>query len=162
MTLEQDREVFAAFRQHLVEPGWVAPATQKLLDQVIDWRMGDRDSITELASQIEGLVSRVEELFLSLDAALKFTVEPLAESSGPAEAGGPDYRADLRGVACPLNFVKAKIELEKIPVGQTLEFILDAGEPARNVPGSFAQQGQEVLEVKENGEQVIVTVRRDK
>ena len=69
---------------------------------------------------------------------------------------------DLRGVACPLNFVKAKLELEKISVGQILEMLLDDGEPVRNAPASFAEQGQEVIEVKSKDDYFCVKVRRKK
>ena len=67
---------------------------------------------------------------------------------------------DLRGVECPLNFVKAKLELEKIAVGEVLEVLLDDGEPVANVPASFTEQGQEVLNVAKDGEHFRVKVRR--
>ena len=69
---------------------------------------------------------------------------------------------DLRGVACPLNFVKAKLELEKLETGAILGVLLDKGEPVRNVPGSFTEQGQEVIEVKNSGDHFCVKVRRKK
>ena len=47
-----------------------------------------------------------------------------------------------------MNFVKAKLELEKVKVGQVLEVLVDAGEPVENVPASFAEQGQEILEIR--------------
>jgi len=160
----KDREIFAAFKQHLIEPGWVVPQTQQLLDEAVDWRMGDRESIGELAGQVEDLVKRVVELFGSLDAGLKFKVEPVAQAAGADEdkAESGDHIVDLRGVACPLNFVKAKIELEKIPVGEVLGILLDGGEPMRNVPDSFVQQGQEVLETKNLGDHFCMRVRRKK
>ncbi|MHC4389093.1 MAG: sulfurtransferase TusA family protein, partial [Planctomycetota bacterium] len=74
-----DREIFSAFSDHLVEPRWVKPETQELLDQAVDWRMGDRTSIDDLATPAEDLIKRVEELFLSLDANLKFRVQPVLE-----------------------------------------------------------------------------------
>ena len=68
---------------------------------------------------------------------------------------------DLRGVACPMNFVRAKIQLEEVEVGQVLEILLDDGEPARNVPASFAEQGQEVMSVgKEEGHYRLKVCRR--
>ncbi len=51
-------------------------------------------------------------------------------------------------MACPLNFVKAKLELEKIEIGDILEMLLDEGEPVRNASASFAEQGQDVVEVE--------------
>ncbi|MHC4805821.1 MAG: sulfurtransferase TusA family protein [Planctomycetota bacterium] len=163
---KKDREIFAAFGKHLIEPAWVKPQAQQLLDSTIDWRMGDRNSIDGLLPQVEDLAKRVEELFLSLDANLKFKAKPVAQK---ANAGVPEGKAetekhtvDLRGVVCPLNFVKAKIELEKIDVGEILEVLLDEGEPIRNVPESFTHQGQEVIEAKNIGDHFCVKVRRKK
>ncbi|MHC4488152.1 MAG: sulfurtransferase TusA family protein [Planctomycetota bacterium] len=163
---KKDREIFAAFSKHLIEPAWVKPQAQQLLDNAIDWRMGDRNSINDLLPQVEDLAKRVEELFLSLDANLEFRTKPAAQE---ANAGVPEDKAetekhtvDLRGVACPLNFVKAKIELEKIDVGEILEVLLDDGEPIKNVPESFTQQGQEVIEAKNVGDHFFVKVRRKK
>ena len=160
-----DREIFAAFAERLIEPGWVAGSTRQLLDAAMDWRMGDRASIEDLAPQIEDLTARVAELFASLDASLNFTVEPVAQEpdESPAEQDGSPESArsiDLRGVACPMNFVKAKIALEQIDVGEVLEVLLDAGQPARNAPASFAEQGQEVLEVTDAGGYFRARVRR--
>jgi sulfite reductase (ferredoxin) len=157
---KKDREIFAAFSKNLVEPGWVKPQAQQLIDAVMDWRMGDRGSIEELTAEAEDLVKRVEELFLSLDANLKFKIDPIVQEGDVEELEPTPHVIDLRGVACPLNFVKAKLELEKIAVGQILEVLLDDGEPVRNVPASFADQGQEVIEVKGKDDRFCVKVRR--
>jgi sulfite reductase (ferredoxin) len=128
---KKDREIFAAFSEHLIMPGWVKSQTQQLLDEAIDWRMGDRELLDDLLPRVQELAGRVEELFLSLDANLKFKVEPI-ESKTPAEhADEKTHKTDLRGVACPLNFVKAKLELEKIEIGDVLEVLHDEGESVR-------------------------------
>jgi len=159
---KKDREVFAAFRQHLIEPGWVEAQTQQLINDAIDWRMGDKASIDDLAPQADGLTKRVEELFLSLDANLKFKAKPVIQRIDAEEIRTKNHHIDLRGIECPLNFVKAKLELEKIDFGQILEILLDEGEPIRNVPESFTEQGQEVVEVKNLGNHFCVKVRRKK
>ena len=159
---KKDREIFAAFTKGLIEPGWVKPQTQQLLDDVIDWRMDDRESIEDLFSQAEDLTKRVEELYLSLDANLKFKIEPVAKKTNVDKSDADNHVIDLRGVGCPLNFVKAKLELEKLDTGAILGVLLDEGEPVRNVPASFAEQGQEVLEVKNSGDHFCVKVRRKK
>lgn len=159
---KKDREIFAAFSEHLIKQGWVKPQTQQLLDEVIDWRMGEGVSMGDLAQQAEDLTMRVEELFLSLDANLKFKAEPTVQKTNIDKTETKDHTVDLRGVACPLNFVKAKLELEKIAVGQILEVLLDDGEPVRNVPASFVEQGQEVIEVENKGDHFCVKVRRRK
>ncbi len=159
---KKDREIFAAFKQHLIEPSWVKPQTQQLLDDAVDWRMGDRESIEGLLEQIKDLVNRLEELFLSLDANLKFKAEPIVQKTSVENKEAKNHIIDLRGVACPLNFVKTKLELEKLEIGNILEVLLDEGEPVRNVPASFTEQGQEVLEVKNVGDHYCMKVRRKK
>lgn len=59
-----------------------------------------------------------------------------------------DVKIDLRGICCPLNYVKTKLELEKLSAGQTLEVLLDDGEPIMNVPRSARDDGYKILEVK--------------
>ena len=159
---KKDREIYVEFSKHLIEPGWVKPETQQLLNEAMDWRMGDKESISDLVSQTEDLVERLEELFLSLDANLKFKAEPVVQKTATERAESRNRVVDLRGVACPLNFVKAKLELEKIAIGQVLEILLDEGEPVRNAPASFAEQGQEVIEIKNRGDHFCVKVRRKK
>ena len=52
---------------------------------------------------------------------------------------------DLRGVMCPINYVKTKLKLEMMDEGQILEVWLDAGDPIRNVPQSLRNDGQKVM-----------------
>ena len=52
---------------------------------------------------------------------------------------------DFRGVACPMNFVKTKLELARIESGQNLEIWLDDGEPIDNVPRSVTGEGHQIL-----------------
>lgn len=54
---------------------------------------------------------------------------------------------DLRGVPCPLNFVRTKLKLEQLAVGDRLEVWLDAGEPIQQVPTSLEVAGHQVLEL---------------
>lgn len=54
-------------------------------------------------------------------------------------------RLDLRGVGCPLTFVRTRIALDHLPLGEALEVLLDEGEPAESVPRSCREDGDEVL-----------------
>ncbi|NIA06274.1 MAG: sulfite reductase, beta subunit (hemoprotein) [Actinobacteria bacterium] len=160
---KKDREIFTSFSEHLIEPGWIAQETKEFLDQALDYRLGDTDDISHLEKSVEGMLGRVEELFRSLDANLNFRVEPISKKLSDKESSKGNKQAiDLRGVECPLNFVKAKLALEKIDLGQVLEVVLDAGEPVANVSASFAEQGQEVLNVGKDGEHFHVTIRKKK
>ncbi len=51
---------------------------------------------------------------------------------------------DLTGVACPLNWVKAKLELERMRPGERIVLLLDPGEPIESVPRSAREDGHEV------------------
>ena len=56
---------------------------------------------------------------------------------------------DLRGISCPTNFVKAKLALEMIDTGETVRFLIDDGEPVKNVPRSLKAEGHKLLGMQE-------------
>lgn len=58
-----------------------------------------------------------------------------------------DATLDLKGVICPINFVKTKLKLEEMNTGDLLEVILDDGEPIANVPRSVKEEGHRILKV---------------
>ncbi len=61
------------------------------------------------------------------------------------------HTVDLRGVSCPMNYVKAKVAMEELPEGHTIEFFLDEGEPLVNVTRSLKDEGYSVLNVTPEG-----------
>lgn len=71
---------------------------------------------------------------------------------------GVDEHLDLRGVLCPYNYVKTKIKLEAMEIGQLLSVIVDEGEPVLNVPRSVSQDGHTIVgqEPFEDGYQVLI------
>lgn len=56
---------------------------------------------------------------------------------------------DLRGICCPINFVKAKLALEMLDAGAKVEFLLDDGEPVKNVPRALKDEGHKLLGLRE-------------
>ncbi|HYQ81608.1 MAG TPA: sulfurtransferase TusA family protein [Anaeromyxobacteraceae bacterium] len=54
-------------------------------------------------------------------------------------------RLDIRAYACPLTWVKTRIALERLPVGESLEVLLAEGEPLESVPRSAVEEGHAVL-----------------
>jgi TusA-related sulfurtransferase len=73
----------------------------------------------------------------------------------------PTTNLDLRGIACPLNFVKTKIQLEKMNSGDILEVLLDSGEAIESVPPSIKEEGHEVLEEKEIENYFKLVIRKN-
>lgn len=63
----------------------------------------------------------------------------------------PDASLDLRGVVCPINFIKTKLKLEELNSGDILEITIDQGEPMANVPRSIKEEGHQILKVQETG-----------
>ena len=56
---------------------------------------------------------------------------------------------DLRGVSCPINFVKAKLALEGLANGEPARILLDDGEPVKNVPRSLKADGHKLVGLKQ-------------
>ncbi|RUM58458.1 MAG: hypothetical protein DSY60_01690 [Persephonella sp.] len=63
-----------------------------------------------------------------------------------------DRELDLRGEVCPFTFVKSKLIIEQMNVGEVLKVILDYYPSVENVPKSMKDEYQEVLAVKQIGE----------
>lgn len=54
------------------------------------------------------------------------------------------HNLDLRGVACPMNFVKTRLYLDKMQSGETVTVVLDDGEPVESVFQSIKAEGHTV------------------
>lgn len=67
---------------------------------------------------------------------------------------------DLRGVSCPLNYVKTKLKLEELESGQILEILLADGEPILNVPRSAREDGNEIVAVTQIDDHYRVLIRK--
>jgi FdhD protein len=65
---------------------------------------------------------------------------------------------DLRGVSCPTNFIKAKLALKMVDSGEIVEFLLDDGEPVKNVPQSLKAEGHKLLGLEEKEGYYVLTL----
>ena len=63
-----------------------------------------------------------------------------------------DSTVDITDKVCPLTFVKAKVALEELEVGQILAVRMNDGEPVQNVPRSFKDDGHQVLKLYDNND----------
>ena len=74
-----------------------------------------------------------------------------------------DKTIDIRGQVCPYTFVRSKLAIEKMNVGEVLEIILDHKAAVENVPKSMENEGQKVLLVEQTGEKEWrIVVRKDR
>ena len=68
------------------------------------------------------------------------------------------HTVDLRGVRCPTNFVKAKLALEMIDSGETVEILLDDEESVGNVPRSLKSEGHQLLSLEQKEGYYVLTL----
>ena len=74
-----------------------------------------------------------------------------------------DKTVDLKGQVCPYTFVRSKLAIEKMNVGEVLELVFDYQPAIDNVPRSMENEGQTVLKIDQTGEKEWhVFVRKDK
>jgi len=67
---------------------------------------------------------------------------------------------DLTGQVCPMTFVHAKLQLDRLAPGEAITLILRSGEQIRNVPRSLRDEGHRIEAVRKEGETYHLLVRR--
>lgn len=151
--------VFDAFTEHFIKAGYVDASFADLIAQAK--KEGERGSYD--SDRANALADTVTELYKSMDDSLNFkTPSHLSRggmSQGDREGGVITRTKDFRGVLCPMNFVRTKLELATLNSGDLLEIWLDDGKPIENVPGSVKLEGHEIISQTQHSEgywQVII------
>lgn len=164
---KDDLEAFEAFEERFIKKGYIPEKFSGLHRKGAEFLSGllDERATKEGLEYVKELVERVSRLYESMDDSLRFRreaqdldIKPEGEALGLKE--GVSVFMDLRGVKCPINYVKAKIRLEEMEVGETLLLYLDEGEPIRNVPSSLKNDGQEILRMEKVGDYYELLVRK--
>lgn len=159
-----DAETFAEFEQRLPPKG-VLPAYRNLASRIGD--LGPKATTAEFALDklafakgfVDACRAATEQIGKDLKLAGAEKGDGAEQSQSPSSSAQPAEQAsahpngsatdapifDLRGVACPLNYVKTKLKLEMMEAGERLEVWLDAGEPIKNVPLSLRNDGHKIL-----------------
>ncbi|GBD26774.1 hypothetical protein HRbin30_02116 [bacterium HR30] len=70
-----------------------------------------------------------------------------SNTSSGNNATGHDLECDLRGLRCPMNWVRAKVWLETLPAGSVVRLRLDDARGARELPRAAEAEGYAVLDV---------------
>ena len=66
----------------------------------------------------------------------------------------------LRGVPCPLNYIRSRLALEKLAPGGWLQIDLDPGEPEQMVSSGLSREGHLVQRCSSPGNGVRLLVQR--
>ncbi len=158
-----DGDILKEFQHRVVEQGITSERFEEFTAEL--GRMAevplDAGIVGRRASSVEAFVAECHDAYDLLDANLKLQKrEKTVQTEGdegtlsPGEKNGKeaevkiDDRIDLKGVACPMNFVKTKLRLEEMDAGKVLEVFIDEGEPERNVPRSVRDEGHKLLSVE--------------
>ncbi len=150
-------EIYELFRKHFIDTGLVAESHRFIVRLVHN---ENPDRLVDHQNKVILLAEDIRTLYGTMDDTMRFPGETqnLAinmeakhyDTRPEATAADEDKRKtdrfkDLRGVKCPINFVKTKIQLAALKSGQTLEIYLDDGEPIKNVPASVKLEGHKIL-----------------
>jgi sulfite reductase (ferredoxin) len=127
--------VFDAFVENFINQGYVASHYTAIISQAKqEGAEGSYDLV-----QVNALADAVNALYESMDDALQFKkpeqpqtaeVEEKKDTQHPISHNAiveATRSKDLRGVLCPMNFVRTKLELATLQSGDILEILLDDG-----------------------------------
>ena len=150
-------EIFTSFIQSFIYEGHISAGFEPIVKLA---RSNPEASFLKYQTAINELANAVIDLYNNMDDSLQFKVQKDVPKMNEPTTGIPAGKRfkDFRGVACPMNFVKTKIELSTMKSGELLEILLDDGAPIRNVPGSVRSEGHQILEEnkKENFWSVLI------
>ena len=152
-------EVFSSFVEAFISEGYVDSEFEPVIRKTLE---NTEATLLKYQALIENLATTVINLYNNMDDSLQF-------KGNVSDAGNKEAKPvlkqgkrvkDFRGVACPMNFVKTKIELSSMKSGELLEILLDDGNPIKNVPGSVRGEGHQILEQKRDEEWWSVLIQK--
>ena len=74
-----------------------------------------------------------------------------------------DKELNLKGTVCPYNFVKAKLAIEDMEIGQVLRLIVDFPTAKDDVPRGMEYEEQKVLSVRQlNSTDWEIVIKKEK
>jgi sulfite reductase (ferredoxin) len=162
-------ESFELFIEKFINEGLVSDSFRDLVKTA---SVNPGYDFTERKAEVILFAGTVIKLYEGMDDSLQFkttgivvkkeekTIELIKVKDNEPEALTCKCVKDFRGVTCPMNFVKTKIELSSLKSGDLLEVWLDDGQPVQNVPGSVRDEGHEVIIVEHVEDYWKVLIRK--
>ncbi|MEW6009561.1 MAG: sulfurtransferase TusA family protein [Candidatus Omnitrophota bacterium] len=151
--VKSENETYENFIKNFIDTGLIAEDFRKLIQAA---QNKNYKFLLEKREEIFRLIKDVKSLYENMDSSFNFKALDKTQSE-PAVAV---IVRDLRGVACPMNFVKSKMELSKLNSGDILEILLDDGAPIENVPNSLKEEGHKILKQEQIGNYWKVLVEK--
>ncbi|MBI4436024.1 MAG: sulfurtransferase TusA family protein [Candidatus Omnitrophica bacterium] len=155
-----DEEAIHELDNHFIRTGEFPSQFHDFSYRMKTLSSGPKDEMTsqKILEETEKILKESEKQFAvfaeALEAGTKKEEKTMSES-----APAPQF-LDLRGVRCPINYVKTKLKLETMKSGEFLQIVIDEGEAYANVPNSVRSDGHTVLEEKKLDKSYQLTIRR--
>lgn len=155
---KNEREAFSDFKEKFIKEG-IASSVYANIEEVFK-SMDEKTSPGQRRDEFSyasKFLKHINELYESMDSTFNFPKKEKFSEKGEILSNV----LDLKGTPCPINYVKVKLVLEKLNQGETLEVLLDEGEPMDNVPKSLENDGHQVLKIeKQDGFYRVVVKKR--
>jgi len=113
----------------------------------------------EKISYIKEFNEHISELYKRMDSAFNFSKQEI--KSNDSAVNKPELLLDLKGSPCPINYVKSKLFLEELKVGEIVTILLDEGDPVKNVPKSLEGDGQKIINIEKRDGFYKVVVQKN-
>ncbi|MCM8823578.1 MAG: sulfurtransferase TusA family protein [Candidatus Omnitrophica bacterium] len=140
-------EALDGFIDKFVKEGFVDAKYFKLKDEFNSIREGlNLKEREEKFIFAKNFLADVRKLYKSMDSSFNFP--KLQKENLSSINSSVQYKLDLKGTPCPINYVKAKLFLEGLKKGEILEILLDEGEPINNVPKSLETDGHKIIKIE--------------
>ncbi|MDW8056420.1 MAG: sulfurtransferase TusA family protein [Elusimicrobiota bacterium] len=159
-----EEESIIYFIEKFIKEGICSPQFNNLKDVFSKIVKKEIDTISAY-EYTENFYNEIKNIYSLMDSNFNFQVRFLNQQLLEQLMQSTEYKQqitiyDLRGTPCPINYVKAKLKLEELNIGDILEIYLDDGAPIQNVPKSLENDGQEVLNIKKMGDYYKVTIKK--
>ena len=151
-----DAAVLQSFLQHFIAAALIDEQHRAVVELA---REGKTSELALRQAEVFALTDAVQQLYRSMDNSLRFAAEKVASAQVAPVAVVLPVR-DYRGVACPMNFVKVKLDLAKMKSGERVRILLDDGKPIENVPRSVAAEGHLVLDQVQDEEHWSIVIEK--
>ncbi|MDX1252737.1 MAG: sulfurtransferase TusA family protein [Gammaproteobacteria bacterium] len=116
----------------------------------------DEQAYAKLVAEQDAWIAASAQACQRLDRQLNLTVSVAA--SAPAKAAAEVI--DLSTYGCPLHYLKARNELNRVQVGDVIDFLLTSGEAVQQVSSSLEGDGHRVLYKEDLGVTTRITVKK--
>ncbi|MCM8814517.1 MAG: sulfurtransferase TusA family protein [Candidatus Omnitrophica bacterium] len=156
-----EEEAISGFIDKFIKTGICNPEFENL-NSIYAGIISDKVSRQQAYEYTWNFYQEVKRIYSSMDSNFNF----LASFKEPTKTNEnqPDQPRtltyDLTGTPCPINYVKIKLKLEELNIGDILEVFLDDGEPIRNVPKSLKNDGQEIIKIEQVKDFFKVLIKR--